>query len=207
MESALVAEGGRGVLRAKPHAWCGLLLLLLILSRPCAAQPAPNDWMDKAAVLDGRADWEGLVHHAQRWTQAAPNDAQAWYNLGLAMSNLGQPAESVQACTRALELRPESAQAWYVLGLAPDRPQGARQGLLAHTARPWASKPDFALAWYNLGVLSKALGQPTQGRGGLPGHPEAATPAGHGLVQSGFGPGDSGPTGQGRGGLPEPPWP
>jgi len=45
----------------------------------------------QAAVPESREDWPKLELVAEKWTQAEPNNTEAWYELGLAQENNGKP--------------------------------------------------------------------------------------------------------------------
>jgi tetratricopeptide (TPR) repeat protein len=77
-----------------------------------------NEWLTKAAELEKKEDWPGLLNHALRWTKALPKDAGAWYNLGIAYWQSNQPAKAIEAYQQALRINPEHANAWYNLGIA-----------------------------------------------------------------------------------------
>jgi len=58
----------------------------------------------------------------------APADAAAWYKLGFALRQAGQPVEAAKAYRRSITLRPEDADAYYGLGqvlVAANRPEEA----------------------------------------------------------------------------------
>jgi len=58
----------------------------------------------------------------------APADAGAWYKLGFALRQAGQPEEAAKAYRRSITLRPDDADAYYGLGqvlVAAQRPQEA----------------------------------------------------------------------------------
>jgi tetratricopeptide (TPR) repeat protein len=47
-----------------------------------------------------------------------PNDAAAWYNKGLALSDQGKYDEALKAYDEAIRLNPDFAKAWYAKGAA-----------------------------------------------------------------------------------------
>jgi tetratricopeptide (TPR) repeat protein len=81
--------------------------------------PAATDyWENQAAALEKSQDWHGLLAHCRRWTQAQPDDASAYFHLGLAYNVLGRHREAVEACRETLRLKPDCAEAWYGLSAA-----------------------------------------------------------------------------------------
>jgi len=53
----------------------------------------------------------------RKTVELTPMDADAHYNLGLALNSLGRHAEAVHAYREAVRLRPDYADAWGNLGL------------------------------------------------------------------------------------------
>ena len=83
-----------------------------------AAAPPVTQWLNKGIELKTRKDWPALIEHSRRWTKAQPGSYEAWYNLGLAYGNAGQPAQALDASQQALRINPEDADAWNNLGIA-----------------------------------------------------------------------------------------
>jgi tetratricopeptide (TPR) repeat protein len=77
-----------------------------------------TDWGDRAGALGRAQDWQGLLAHGGLWTQAEPDNAIAWYNLGLAYGKLGRHREAIGAYREALRLKPDLAEAWFNLASA-----------------------------------------------------------------------------------------
>jgi cytochrome c-type biogenesis protein CcmH/NrfG len=64
-----------------------------------------------------------------------PDDAEAWYNLGVSYGKLGRCQEAVEAYREALRLKPDFAEAWVGLGYClfhlrqPERRPGGGEGV------------------------------------------------------------------------------
>jgi len=62
-------------------------------------------------------DWAKLLQVSQRWTQAEPKNAEAWYELGTAQEGLGKPEEARRAFRTATALNPNHSEALFRLGV------------------------------------------------------------------------------------------
>ncbi|HQR50632.1 MAG TPA: trypsin-like peptidase domain-containing protein [Methylophilaceae bacterium] len=62
-------------------------------------------------------DWAKLLEISQRWTQAEPGSAEAWYELGTAQEGLGKPEEAQQSYSTATTINPLHSEALFRLGV------------------------------------------------------------------------------------------
>ena len=109
------------------------------------------EWLKRAAALETTKDWQGLLEWCLKWTKSEPENADAWYNLGVAYGFLRRYEDAIEACRQAIRIDPEFALAWYNLGLAysslnrhDDAVEAYRQAVRIN--------PEDTDAWYNLGV-------------------------------------------------------
>ncbi len=101
----------------------------------------------------GRLDRAVPLYRAA--ADAAPRDAEAWYNLGVAEGELGDATASRRDLARSVALdpaRPESRNALALAELAAGDPQAAEGELRAALALD----PENARAWNNLGNVLRA---------------------------------------------------
>jgi len=139
-----IAEIARGKIRDRPRG-----------EAPVAPAPgtSPKDgWRDRALAMEKAQDWQVLLAHCRRWTQAEPGNALAWSSLGEAYGNLGRPGEAIEAYREALRLKPDSAEAWNNLGHAYGSLRRHREAIGAFQ-EVLRLKPDHANAWYNLALV------------------------------------------------------
>ncbi len=76
---------------------------------PAPVTPEP-DWLAVAEDLRLRADWTGLLAHAERWQQVYPTSADALASAGLAEGNLGRLAAARERLVRGAATAP-----WHAL--------------------------------------------------------------------------------------------
>ncbi len=81
-----------------------------------------------------------------------PDFAEAYSNLGSALSDLGQFEEALAAYHRALTIQPQNATVYYNAAVAL-KTLGKRNEAEAALRRALALKPDFAEALVNLGAI------------------------------------------------------
>ena len=106
-------------------------------------------WDNRALALEKALDWQGMLAHCRRWTQAEPGNVSAWFGLGVAYGELGRNREAIGAYGEALRLKPDFALAWYGLGCTYGN-MGRYQEAIGAYREALRLKPNFADAWYNL---------------------------------------------------------
>lgn len=62
-------------------------------------------------------DWSRLQEISQRWIEAEPLNAEAWYELGSAQEGLNQPEDAEKSYRHAVALNPRHSEALYRLGI------------------------------------------------------------------------------------------
>lgn len=132
----------------------------LLEGSPSSIQKAAwRHWLEKADELAEREDWNGYLEHSQKWAQATPQDAQAWFNLGCAYLYTNHPAQAVEALQKGILINPEYFDSWLKTGQAytainqPGKAIDAFQSALRIT-------PNNFAAWFNLGIAYTNNSQP-----------------------------------------------
>jgi predicted O-linked N-acetylglucosamine transferase (SPINDLY family) len=87
---------------------------------------------------------------------AEPNHSEAWYGLGVAVSQTGKSEEAIRCITRALQIRPDWPEAYFDLG-GVFKCQRNLDGAECCYRRAIELKPDFAEAYANLGEVFHQL--------------------------------------------------
>jgi tetratricopeptide (TPR) repeat protein len=106
--------------------------------------------LELAVVLSALNRTPEAVAQLQAACRNSPRDAQAHFNLGLALNEQGDPAQAQKEMETAVEIEPRFARAWYNLGLlqnAGGEPQVAINSLLrAENADPADARIPYARA-------------------------------------------------------------
>ena len=94
----------------------------------------------------------------QKALEINPNDAEAHYNLGIALLQKGQVDEAMVQFQKALEINPNYAEAHNNLGLVLFQ-KGQVDEAIAQYQKALEINPDYAAAHYNLGNALLQKGQ------------------------------------------------
>ena len=84
--------------------------------KQASEEHSKSEWMKRAIALEEKKDWLGMLDWCQKWTKSEPNNANAWYGLGIAYGWLKRYDDAVEALRQAIRINPEHALAWYILG-------------------------------------------------------------------------------------------
>ena len=93
--------------------------------------------------------------------ESEPNNANAWFDLGMSYGELKRYADAIEANRRTLHINPKHVKAWNNLGVAYIHLE--RYGEATEAFRQTLHiNPEFATARFNLGLLTNfpAIGQP-----------------------------------------------
>jgi tetratricopeptide (TPR) repeat protein len=92
------------------------ILLAVILCAVCANSAVAYS-LQEALDYQRRQDWNGLLRYTQSWTQAEPNDANAWAMMSNAyFFGMNRPDLALEPTKRAVALDPNQAGGWTALG-------------------------------------------------------------------------------------------
>ena len=87
-----------------------------------------------------------------------PNDADAWYNKGIALDNQGKYNEAIEAYDEAIRLDPKHAEAWNNKGNALYSQSKYNESIEAYD-EAIKLDPKLAAAWNNKGNALYCPGQ------------------------------------------------
>jgi len=149
-------KGEQSLNFALPVEWIGEIALRKNHGRFVIEEPKEN-WKNQAEALDKARDWEGMLAHCRRWTQAEPGNYLAWSTLGIAYGQLGRRLKVIEAYREAIRLKPDSAEAWGELGRAYANLGHQREAIEA-SREAIRLKPDYAYAWFNLAIAYENSG-------------------------------------------------
>ena len=113
--TTLYVRGAQSLNFAMPVEWIGGVTPG---RKSAAADPTQTEWLKRATVLQQMKDWQGLLVWCREWTNSEPENANAWYGLGIAYGNLTRYRDAIDAFRQAVRITPTYARAWYNLGVA-----------------------------------------------------------------------------------------
>jgi len=146
--TTLYLEDGQNLTFAMPVEWIDGV-------KPGRKQAAggrsQSEWLTRAIALELSKDWLGLLDWCMKWTTNKPEDAVAWYRLGVAYGELNRYNDADEAYRQALRINPEDAAAWYNLGVAYGELNRYNDAIEAYR-QALRINPEDAAAWYNLGA-------------------------------------------------------
>jgi tetratricopeptide (TPR) repeat protein len=131
------------------HDW-SLVLLSLMLMAVCAHGQAFS--VQGVEKFKQAGDFDGMRSYASAWTQAEPNNGDAWAGLGLADYYLGNTTEAISSMTRATQLSPDNITFYNNLAAAYAHEGHVQSALVTiDKAGPAAEKANDPQIWYILG--------------------------------------------------------
>lgn len=80
---------------------------------PSAIQP----FFLQAAALEAENKWDELLRLAEKWSKLENTNAESWFVLGKAYSQLKRNKMAITAYRKAISIHREYAEVWYHLGL------------------------------------------------------------------------------------------
>ena len=118
----------------------------------------PFSWKVLAATLKQNGKISESLVAGQKSVQLNPQDAEAHFNLGIAMQELGRLDEAEASYKKATTLKPDFIVAHSNLGVVL-KELGKLDEAAASYKKAITLKPDFIVAHSNLGVVLKELGK------------------------------------------------
>jgi cytochrome c-type biogenesis protein CcmH/NrfG len=154
------------------------LLAGLMALAGCAAhgtRPEPRQDADvaqqarEAHQAYARGDMQQAADRYEALVQRAPEDADAWFQLGNALFRLQHPDDAVAAYSRAVQIRPDHARALYNLGVVRLKQAQAAMIESAQAGKPGDPlRGDSARIAQRLAKVGDDLGMHGKADGGAP---------------------------------------
>jgi Flp pilus assembly protein TadD len=110
------------------------------------------------AALWMQAEREKALVYVTKAVKLKPDFAEAWYNKGVALGELGKLEEALACYDKAIRLKPDDAEAWNNKGAALGE-LGKLEEAITCFDEAIKLKPDNAEVWYNKGVVLGELGK------------------------------------------------
>jgi tetratricopeptide (TPR) repeat protein len=111
-----------------------------------------------ARLYFSSGDLPSALPHFKAWAELAPDDAQAYYELGLVLANLGNWEEAIQAWRQSLIIAPGNAAIYSDLSVALGACGKIDEAITA-AREAIAIDPTMAAAYNNLGGLLNEKGE------------------------------------------------
>jgi len=145
--TTLYIDGGQSLNFAMPVEW---LADIQPGKNIASKQRSQFDWLSRAAALQDKQDWQGLLTWGKQWIKVEPDNSFAWLFIGHAHVGLNQLEQAIAAFRQGLRINPENLFAWYNLGLAYDDLKRYENAITAYR-QALRIHPDYAEAWVSLG--------------------------------------------------------
>ena len=130
-----------------------------LLNRILANKPNHADAIDLlGSIAAQRGLYEKAAELAVRAIESTPDNSLYYFNHGLALNNLGHPAEALLEFERATQLNPQFANAHYNRGCVLNDLDRLEEALACYD-RAIQLTPQFAEAHYNRGCILSNLGR------------------------------------------------
>ena len=109
-----------------------------------------DPWVQGVERFKTSKDWQGMAAYTTRWTQAKPQEGQAWCLLGFAYGKLRQWPATRQAYDKCLAIMPHDDHAWSMAASSyfDDWRFGTAIAILKEGV---AKNPNSSWIWENLG--------------------------------------------------------
>ena len=104
--------------------------------------------------------YSDAVKSYDRAIEINPDFSEAWYNRGIALTELGRYTDAVTSYDKAVEINPDFPEAWYNRGIALTE-LGRYTDAVTSYDKAVEINPDFPEAWYNRGIALAELGRYT----------------------------------------------
>ncbi|TYQ31975.1 tetratricopeptide repeat protein [Pseudanabaena sp. UWO310] len=130
-----------------------------LLSEPC--QTADNQQallFEQGNIFFAGQQYDNAIDSYDRVLAIKPDDHEAWYNRGSALSNLGREEEAIASYDKALAIKPDDHEAWHNRGSALGN-LGREEEAITSYDEALKLKPDLHEAWYNRGIALMRLGR------------------------------------------------
>ncbi|GAB6269882.1 MAG: tetratricopeptide repeat protein [Smithella sp.] len=137
-----------------------IFLVLTFLCSPAMSETAA-DWFNKAIALsDGKkfTDPHKAILYLSNAIKIQPNDAEMYYNRGVAYENLGQYQPAIKDYNQAISLKPAYSEAFYNRGTLYSEIGQYRQAIEDFN-QAISLQPNDAEAYHGRGFAYDKLGQ------------------------------------------------
>lgn len=151
--TTLYIDGGQSLNFAMPVEW---LAEIKPGQKTASKQRSQMDWFTRAAALEEKNDWPGLLAWGQKWNKIEPRNANAWFFIGQAYQQLDRIEQAIAAYRQALRLNLNYVNTWYNLGIVYYKLKRYDDAVVANR-QALRIDPGYIAAWNNLGFTYNEL--------------------------------------------------
>jgi len=104
----------------------------------------------------GLREFDAAIESYKKALEIKPDYAEAYYNMGIALKDKGDPEAAIDSYKQALKIKPDYAEAYYNMGNAL-KDKGDPEAAIDSYKQALKIKPDYAEAYNNMGVALKRV--------------------------------------------------
>jgi len=138
--------------------WYSHIVALIKMERLIDAKVSLDQAKSKGIKGADFDQLEQRLNEANKALSITPNDADGYYNMGLALQNQGKLEEAIETYNKALAIKPDYADAFYNMGIALQVQNKLKEAIEAYN-KALAIKPDYAKAYSNMGIVLQNQGK------------------------------------------------
>ena len=110
----------------------------------------------------GLMQFDAAIDSYKQALKIKPDYAEAYYNMGVALNDKGDPEAAIESYKQALKIKPDYAEAYNNIGIVL-KGQGDLEAAIDSYKQAININPDYAEAYYNLSLLHLLRGNLDEG--------------------------------------------
>ena len=138
--------------------WYSHIIALIKLERFLDAKDLLDQSKSKGIKGADFDQLEKILNEANKALFIKPSNANAYYNMGIALQNQSKLEEAIEAYQKALAIKPDYAEAYYNMGTALQGQHKLEDAIKAYN-KALKLKPYYAEAHNNIGVIFQEQGK------------------------------------------------
>ena len=138
--------------------WYSYIVALIKLERFIDAKVLLNQAKSKGIKGADFDQLEQKMNGANEALSIKPNNADGYYNMGIALQKQNKLEEAIEAYKKALAIKPDYANAHYNMGIALHDQDKLEEAIEAYK-KTLSIKPDYAEVYNNMGSLLQQQGK------------------------------------------------
>jgi tetratricopeptide (TPR) repeat protein len=138
--------------------WYSHIVALIKLDKLIDAKALLDQTKSKGIKGTDFDQLEQRLNEANKVLTTKPNNADAYYNMGIALQEQGKLEEAIEAYNGAISIKPDYVDAYYNMGIALKKQGELDEAIEAYNGAI-SIKPDYAEAYYNTGIVLQEQGK------------------------------------------------